>query len=48
MVWNMIFAVYELVLSIPTELLETAQSYRASIQSEEKVACCSLVRITVI
>jgi NitT/TauT family transport system permease protein len=30
MVWNMIFAVYESVLSIPTELLETAQSYRAS------------------
>jgi len=29
MVWNMIFAVYESVLSIPGELLETAQSYRA-------------------
>lgn len=30
MVWNMIFAVYESVLSIPVELLETAQSYRAN------------------
>ena len=30
MVWNMIFAVYESVLSIPVELLETAQAYRAS------------------
>jgi NitT/TauT family transport system permease protein len=30
MVWNMIFAVYESVLSIPVELLETAHAYRAS------------------
>ena len=30
MVWNMIFAVYESILSIPVELLETAQAYRAS------------------
>src|SRR5215472_17382251 len=30
MVWNMIFAVYESVLSIPVELLETARAHRAS------------------
>jgi NitT/TauT family transport system permease protein len=30
MVWNMIFAVYESVLSIPTQLLETTQAYRAN------------------
>ena len=29
MVWNMIFAVYESVISIPTELLETTRAYRA-------------------
>lgn len=29
MVWNMIFAVYESVLSIPMELLETTRAYRA-------------------
>ena len=29
MVWNMIFAVYESVLSIPMDLLETTQAYRA-------------------
>ena len=31
MVWNMIFAVYESVLSIPSELMETSNAYRASI-----------------
>lgn len=30
MVWNMIFSVYESVLSIPSELLETSRVYRAN------------------
>lgn len=30
MVWNMIFSVYESVLSIPSELLETTHAYRAN------------------
>ena len=30
MVWNMIFSVYESVMSIPTELLETTNAYRAN------------------
>ena len=30
MVWNMIFAVYESVLSIPVDLLETTRAYRAN------------------
>ncbi|MFZ0326696.1 MAG: ABC transporter permease subunit, partial [Nitrososphaeraceae archaeon] len=30
MVWNMIFSVYESVLSIPSELLETSYAYRAN------------------
>jgi NitT/TauT family transport system permease protein len=30
MVWNMIFSVYESVLSIPSELLETTYAYRAN------------------
>lgn len=30
MVWNMIFAVYESVLTIPMELLETTRAYRAN------------------
>jgi len=30
MVWNMIFSVYESVLSIPSELLETTYVYRAN------------------
>jgi NitT/TauT family transport system permease protein len=30
MVWNMIFSVYESVLSIPFELLETIYAYRAN------------------
>jgi len=31
MVWNMIFSVYESVLSIPSELLETSNAYRANL-----------------
>ncbi len=31
MVWNMIFSVYESILSIPSELLETSNAYRANL-----------------
>jgi NitT/TauT family transport system permease protein len=31
MAWNMIFSVYESVLSIPTELMETSYAYRANL-----------------